>query len=190
VPRIVGISVVLLLAVVGVIAVLRPAKPHATAPRHVTLPSARVEGVQTIGIVAAGLPGPAGSAAPAPDTLVAPAASVAFAPGQQSAPAWTADQMAGGAYIFINLANGQCLAPAARGGAAVLQKCNLGNAQRWQRENANTAGFAQLRNAQDGRCLTITSTIPAAGPDDFTAGLQPCSAQPGPQQLMTFSPTF
>jgi Ricin-type beta-trefoil lectin domain-like len=190
VPRIVGISVVLLLAVVGVIAVLRPAKPPATAPRHVTLPSTRVEGVQTIGIVAAGLPDPAGSAAPSPDTLVAPAASVAFAPGQQTAPAWTADQMAGGTYIFINLANGQCLAPAARGGTTVLQKCDLGNAQRWHRENGNTQGFAQLRNAQDGRCLTITSTIPAAGPDDFTAGLQPCSAQPGSQQLMTFSPTF
>jgi hypothetical protein len=187
VPRIAGVGVVLLLASAGAIAALLPGQPH-TAARRAT-PPATVEGIQAVGLVDSGPPVPGGGAA-APRTLVALPAGLGFIPGQQAAPGWTADQMAGGTYIFIYISNGQCLASAAGRRAAVLQRCNLGYGQRWRRQDGDTGGYWQLRNAGNGRCLTAGTAIAAGGHDDLTARLEPCRAQLRWPQRLTFAPVY
>jgi len=186
-PRIAGLCVVLLLAAAGVIAALLPGTPH-VAVHRAALP-AKVDSVQAVGLVDLGPPGPGGAAATSPETLLASAAGPSFTPVRQAEPGWNADQMAGGTYIFIDISTGMCLASAA-GGAAVLQRCNLGYAQRWRRQDADTRGYWQLRNAGTGRCLTVATAIPAGGHDDLHARLERCGTQQDWHQRITFSPTY
>ncbi len=202
-PRIAGTGVVLLLAGTGVVASLVPGSPHVTA-RHVVLPS-RVQGVHEIGLVNAGPPEPAGQAAAPARTLLKSRSGLAFAAVRQVAPEWTADQMAGGTYIFIYISDGSCLSSAARRGRAsggqasgtrasgtraVTTRCDLGYAQRWRRQQGNTHGYWQLRNLGDGRCLTLGGASPAAGLGSFSAELAPCGAQGDWRQQITFSPMY
>lgn len=202
-PRIAGTGVVLLLAGTGVVASLVPRSPHVAA-RHVVLPS-RVQGVHEIGLVNAGPPEPAGQAAAPARTLLKSRSGLAFAAVRQVAPEWTADQMAGGTYIFIYISDGSCLSSAARRGRAsggqasgtrasgtraVTTRCDLGYAQRWRRRQGNTQGYWQLRNLGDGRCLTLGGASPAAGLGSFSAELAPCGAQGDWRQQITFSPMY
>src|SRR6266568_3887965 len=109
-PRIAGTGVVLLLAGTGVVAGLVAGSPHVTA-RHVVLPT-KVQGAHEVGLVNAGPPKPAGQAAAPPRTLLKSRSGLAFAV-RQVALEWTADQMAGGTYIFIYISDGSCLSSAA-----------------------------------------------------------------------------
>jgi hypothetical protein len=201
--RIAGIGVVLLLAATGIIASLVASHPHVT-PRGTALPAgraappARVASVQEVGLVspgpAAAAGGAAGAAAAPAETLLKSGSGLAFALVEQPTPEWTADQMVGGTYIFIYISDGMCLSSAGRGvtghGAAVLQRCNLGYAQRWRRQEADARGYWQLRNAGDGRCLTLADAVPAAGPGRFRAELAPCGGQQDWRQRVTFSPIY
>ncbi len=197
-PRIAGTGVVLLLAGTGVIASLVGGDPHVTA-RH-GVPPARVQGAHEVGLVSAGPPGPAGQAAAPAQTLLKSRSGLAFATVRQVAPEWTADQMAGGTYIFIYISDGSCLSSAAlrgrarRGRAsgtmAVTTRCDLGYSQRWRRQQGGTQGYWQLRNIGDGRCLTLGGASPAAGQGSFSAELMPCGAPADWHQQITFSPIY
>jgi hypothetical protein len=113
-PRLVGIAIVVLLAGGGVLAYLLAAKPP--APVHVARLPTRVLSVQTVGLVVPGPPAAGGNNAL--EMLLDSRAGLAFAPVPPSSlvtgdPEWTADQMAGGTYIFIYIPSGQCLGSAA-----------------------------------------------------------------------------
>jgi Ricin-type beta-trefoil lectin domain-like len=188
-----------MLAGTGVIASLVAGKPHVT-PHHVALP-ARVEAVQEVGLLNAGPPAPADATAAPAQTLMKLPSGLAFAPPRQAGPQWTADQMAGGTFIFIYIQDGMCLSSAAdrpatgsraarRRIAVVLQRCNLGAAQRWQRQDADARGYWRLRNAGDRRCLTLASASPAGGQGAFSADLSPCGIQQDWRQRVTFSPIY
>jgi Ricin-type beta-trefoil lectin domain-like len=197
-PRIAGIGVVLLLAGTGIIANLVAAKPQVTV-RHVALPG-KVESVQEVGLVSAGPPAAANMAAAPAQTLLKLPSGLAFVSARQAVPEWTADQLAGGTYVFIYISDGMCLASAdgqvaggrVTGGrvTAVVRRCNLGYAQRWLRQDADTRGYWQLRNAADSRCLTLANAVPAGGQNAFRADLAPCGAQQDWRQRFTFSPIY
>jgi hypothetical protein len=176
-----------LLAAAGVTAYLIASVRPAAAP----LPT-QVLSTEVIGLVS---PGPAGAdttssppsdTGPGTGTLVASGSRLAFSTAPQTSAQWTADQMAGGTYIFIFLANGGlCLASPATPGPVVLQRCDLAANQRWRRQGltAGTAGtdYWQLRNTADGRCLT------AGDVTGEPAQLKPCQQPPGRSQLITFA---
>lgn len=203
-PRIAGAVVVLMLAGTGVIASLVAGKPHATL-HHFALPG-RVEAVQVVGLLNAGPPAPAGATAAPAQTLMKLPSGLAFAPPGQAGPQWSADQMAGGTFIFIYIQDGMCLSSAAdrpaadsraadsraarRRIAVVLRRCNLSAAQRWQRQDADARGYWRLRNAGDRRCLTLASASPAGGQGAFSADLSPCGIQQDWRQRVTFSPIY
>jgi hypothetical protein len=153
----------------------------------------QVLSTQAIGLVN---PGPAGPADPASTgttgagtaagTLLASGAGVTFGTAAQADPQWTADQMAGGTYIFIYLANGGlCLASPALPGPAVLERCDLAANQRWSRQGltigAAGTDYWQLRNTADSRCLTAGNLAGEA------AQIEPCQTPPGWAQLVTFA---
>jgi hypothetical protein len=198
VPRIAGTGVVLLLAGTGVVASLVTGSQHVTA-RHVVLPT-RVLSAHEVGLANAGPSGPSGPSGQAAvpyRTLLKSRSGLAFAAVRQVAPEWTADQMAGGNYIFIYIADGTCLSSLARrgrgraaAGQAVTMRCHLGYAQRWRRQQGGTQGYWQLRNLADGRCLALGGADPAAGQGSFSAQLAPCGAQRDWRQQITFSPMF
>jgi Ricin-type beta-trefoil lectin domain-like len=208
-PRIAGAGVVLMLAGIGVVASLVAGRTHVT-PHHIALPG-KVQAVQEVGLLNAGPPAPAGGTAAPAQTLMKLPSGLAFAPPRQAGPQWTADQMAGGTFIFIYIQDGMCLSSAAdrpaadsraadsraadsRAGrrriAVVLRRCNLGAAQRWQRQDADARGYWRLRNAADRRCLTLASASPAGGQGAFSADLSPCGIQQDWRQRVTFSPNY
>ncbi len=187
--RLTGASVAVLLAAAGVTAylVIDSTGKSADAP----LPT-RVLSTQAIGLVS---PGPAGTTSTGPastgtgaagGTLLASGAGLTFGTSSQPDAEWTSDQMAGGTYIFIYLANSaRCLASAASPGPAVLERCDLAANQRWSRKGptVGTGGvdYWQLRNLADGRCLTAGNLSGEA------AQLVPCQATPTWSQLVTFA---
>ncbi len=181
--RLTGTGFAILLAGVAAAVYLIVSGAHADNSAAV-LPT-RVLGTQAIGLVDSGQPQPAGASAAA-ETLLASRSDVSFRPAGQAGADWTADQMAGGTYIFIYLPDGQCLG-SSRSTAVSLQRCNLEASQRWIREHpvlgASGLEYWQLRNLGVGRCLTAVS---GAGTTGSAARLEPCQASPGPGQLIAF----
>jgi hypothetical protein len=184
-----------LLAAVGAAFLLASGTAH--AGKHAAAgKSSRVETKLAVSIVTPRL-ALRPRAVTAPAALAATSASVGFtqvAPGSDglSTPIWTADQMVGGSFIFIDVSNGRCLAGPARpvDTIASLQQCDLGGVQRWQRllGSAAAAGhpYFQLRNAADGLCLTLGGAVSSAASGRFAADLAPCRAPQPSRQLVTF----
>lgn len=185
--RLAGAGIAVLLAAAAVTAYLiASAKPGAPP-----LPT-RVLSTQVIDLIS---PGPAAASttsnppsgpAAGAGTLVASGSRLTFSSAPQTGAQWTADQMAGGTYIFIYLANGGlCLASPAIPGSPVLQRCDLAANQRWHRQGvpggAAGTNYWQLRNTADGRCLAAGT---GAGEP---AQLERCQQPPGRSQLMTFA---
>lgn len=195
--RLSGAGLAVLLAAAGVTAYLFVDPPGGTP--DVPLPT-QVLSTQPVGLVNPGPAGPADPAATGPasaipgakgtaaaaGSLLAAGSGLTFSTSAQSDAEWTADQMAGGTYIFIYLANGGlCLASPASPGPAVLERCNLAASQRWRRQHP-TAGaggtdYWQLRSTANSLCLTAGALTGAA------AQLEPCQAPPGWGQLISFA---
>jgi hypothetical protein len=190
VPRFAGLGVVIVVAaaaVTGYLLAFHPgSKPHAAA-----LPT-KVVSFQTVGLITqAAQPG----AAPGQLLQLLAAGSAARftvlsqTEAQQGSPQWTADQMAGGSYIFIYLKTGQCLAVAgpASQPRVVLQRCDLRAQQRWRRATAAsmTQGhdFYEYANLGDGRCLTQAGLQPGQA---YGAALAACGASGAASQLVAF----
>jgi hypothetical protein len=179
--RLTGVSIAIVLTAVGLATYLIVG--GADAGNSAPLPT-RVLGTQAIGLVAS--PAPAGDSSAASETLVASRPGVRFTAATQTGANWTADQMAGGSYIFIYLADGLCLG-ASQPAAVTLQRCDdLQAAQRWIRQHlvvgSSGLDYWQLRNLADGRCLTA-----GEGP---AARLERCQPSPGTDQLLAFLTTF
>jgi hypothetical protein len=189
-PRLTGLVVVIALAAVAVTVYLiafHPASPHRAAP----LPT-RVLNYQTVGLVI-------GDTQPGASSnqllqLQYQDGTLEFSPVAQAqqtvgAPQWTADLMAGAAYIFIYLPTGQCLTATGSAGKPklALQHCNLGSDQRWRRTRAavlsQSHDFYQYANLGDGYCLTQTGVLPG---QLFGASLSACAAQQPTDQLVAF----
>lgn len=161
----------------------------------------RVLGTQAIALVNPGAAGPAvwQGTGQAPGTLLQTGGRLTFSAGAQPGAGWTADQMAGGTYIFIYLANGGlCLtSPAAPAAAAALEHCDLQTHQRWLRQGMtpgpNGLEYWQLRNEADGRCLAAGSLVSLAAQagsaskqSSQAVQMATCQGAPGWRQLVTF----
>jgi hypothetical protein len=184
--RLTGGAFAILLAGVGVAAYLIVGGAHADNSGDV-LPT-KVLATQAIGLVDAG-PAQAAGATPAPQTLLASRSDLSFRAVGDVTADWTADQMAGGTYIFIYLPNGLCLgSPGPK--SVALQRCNLQASQRWirQRSVVGTSGldYWQLRNLALDRCLTAASAPRQAAAAGSDARLGACQAVPGWNQLVAF----
>jgi hypothetical protein len=187
--RLAGAGLAVLLAAIGVTAYL-------IVDRVVDSPlPTRVLGTQAIALVSPGPAGPAGwsGTGQAPGTLLDSAGRLAFSADVPAGAGWTADQMAGGTYIFIYLGNGGlCLtSPALPASAAVLNKCDLAANQRWVRMGptvgAGGLDYWQLRNDADRRCLAADSPVAAvSGGSGPAAQMESCQAVPSWHQLVTF----
>jgi hypothetical protein len=208
-PRLAGAGAVMLLAAGGVVIYLVAARPPAARPVQ-ALPS-KVLAMQSVGLVVSARP--AAATGTVQEMLLVSRAGLAFGPVPQSSlitgnPDWTADQMAGGTYVFIYIPSGQCLGsaagPAPAGTAAgqaaspagvrqaglALQRCDLGAAQRWRGLSPATmsAGRAYLRfrNLATGECLTAGGALPGAGSADNAAQFSGCGAVQPWRQLVSF----
>jgi hypothetical protein len=188
--RLAGIGFVVLLAGGGVAVYLLTGQGHAA--KHDSRPSGRVASVQTVGLVTTAPAGQAGTSA-VTELLLASPQGVTFSAVKRTAlpagyPEWTADQMAGGSYIFIYISTGRCLSSTGRQ-AAALQQCDLSERQRWTRQyhstDASGQDYWQLRNASDGRCLTVGGPVTAGG-GASAAELQRCGAGLSWRQLIAF----
>ena len=181
--RLIGVGLAIVLAAVGVTLYL----VYGNQASHATLPT-RVLSTQAIGLVNPGPPPQAGASA-APQAFLASRSDLSFVPAGPPAADWTADQMAGGTYIFIYLPNGRSLA-SSQASAVSLARCNLAAAgQRWVRQRLASQGgvdYWQLRNLSNGRCLTAPAGSGAAQPGPSTARLERCQASPGWIQLVAF----
>jgi hypothetical protein len=182
--RLTGIGLALLAAAVGVAVYLLVGGTRADNASS-ALPT-KVVGTQAIELAGSQ---PAAGSGPA-DALVASGAGVVFRPAVQTATDWTADQMAGGTYIFIYLQNGRCLGASGRTGVS-LQRCNLQAGQRWIRQHpvVGATDYWQLRNLADGRCLTAASGTGPAGGAGAAPRLERCQPAPGARQLIAFLTT-
>jgi hypothetical protein len=184
--RLTGTAFAVLLAGVGVAVYLIVGGAHADNSASV-LPT-RVLGTQAIGLVDSASAKSAG-ASPASETLATSRSGLSFLASGQVTANWTADQMAGGTYIFIYLPNGLCLGPA-RANTVSLQRCNLEASQRWIREHpvlgASGLDYWQLRNLAVGRCLTAQSVAGRDGVTESAPRLERCQASPGSTQLIAF----
>jgi hypothetical protein len=181
--RLIGLGLAIVLAAAGVAVYLAFGnKPSQKA----ALPT-RVLGTQAVGLVNPGPPPQAGASA-APQAFLASSSDLSFVTAGPAGADWTADQMAGGTYIFIYLPNGLCLAPS-RASHVTLARCNLGADQRWVRQRQVSRGgvdYWQLRNLSNGRCLTAAGADSTVQPGQGTARLEPCQASPGWIQLVAF----
>jgi hypothetical protein len=191
-PRLAGLGVIAVLAGGGTAAYLvafRPAQPQAAS----TLPG-KVESYQTVGLIAEPAQGGGGHGGGALLQLLSADGKPEFTPvglAQQlnGHPEWTADLMNGGAYIFIYLPTGQCLAASGRGHRAVLavQRCDLGQRQRWRRLGSATIqgghDFYQFANSGSGQCVAQVSPT---GANPAGAGLTSCSPAHPASQLLAF----
>jgi Ricin-type beta-trefoil lectin domain-like len=192
--RLAGAGLAVLLAAAGATAYL--VVDHTT---HAPLPTS-VVGTQTIALVNPGAAGPGAwqGTGQAPATLLAAGGRLTLSADAQPGAGWTADQMAGGTYIFIYLANGGlCLtAPAAPVSSAQLQPCDLQASQRWLRQGQtpgpNGLTYWQLRNQADGLCLGAGSQVSTAAQQagnaaaSQDAAMQACEGAPSWRQLVTF----
>jgi hypothetical protein len=182
--RLTGTAVAVLLAGVGVAVYLIVGRAHNSAA---VLPT-RVLGTQAIGL-ADSAPAQSAGASPATETLATARSGLSFQASRQVTANWTADQMAGGTYIFIYLPNGLCLG-SSRAAAVSLQRCNLQAGQRWIREHpvlgASGLDYWQLRNMAVDRCLTAESVANRAGATESAPRLARCQASPGSGQLIAF----
>jgi hypothetical protein len=173
--RLTGAGFAILLAAVGAAVYLLVGGAHADNDSS-DLPT-RVLATQAIGLAYS----PSASDV---DALEAAPGGLGFGGSQSAGANWTADQMAGGTYIFIYLQNGRCLGPS-RAASVSLQRCSLEAGQRWVRQHSvqgsNGLEYWQLRNLSDGRCLTA---VAAGGPP--AARLERCQASPGASQLIAF----
>jgi hypothetical protein len=173
--RLTGAGFAILLAAAGVAVYL---VVGARADNSANVLPTRVLGTQAIGLIAT--PGGSGTAA---DALVASRPGLAFSAMAQAGADWTADQMAGGTYIFIYIPDGLCLGGTSRLTEVSLQRCNLQASQRWVRQRlvvASGLDFWELRNLASGRCVTAA---------DGAARLEGCQASPGASQLIAFLTT-
>jgi hypothetical protein len=184
--RLTGTGFAILVAGVGVAVYLIVGGAHADNSASV-LPT-RVLGTQAIGL-ADSAPAPSAGASPATETLLTSRSGLSFQPSGQVTVDWTADQMAGGTYIFIYLPNGLCLG-SSRADTVSLQRCNLQAGQRWIREHPVLGGsgldYWQLRNLAVGRCLTAESVAGQAGATVSVPRLEGCQASPRSNQLIAF----
>jgi hypothetical protein len=173
--RLTGAGFAILLAAVGAAVYLLVGGAHADNDSS-DLPT-RVLTTQAIGLASS----PSASDV---DVLAAAPSGLAFSGSESTGASWTADQMAGGTYIFIYLQNGRCLGPS-RAASVSLQRCSLQADQRWVRQHSVIGGngleYWQLRNLSDGRCLTA---VAAGGPP--VARLERCQPSPGTGQLIAF----
>lgn len=187
-PILTGLGAIVVLAGAGAAAYVvafHPAKPV----HPVSLPS-RVLGVQTVGLI--GEVPPSASASNLVQ-LLSSRVSPTFSPVPQSeavsgTPDWTADQMAGGTYIFIYLPTGQCLASRGSSSRPVLamQHCDLSSpGQRWQRQGAAvlTTGhdFYEFQDVGSGKCISQIVAGRTVG-----AALAPCNPAKPARELLAF----
>ena len=183
-PRLVGAGLAVLLAGAGVAAYLVVARSHAGAA---ALPT-RVLTTQAIRLVSQQ---PPAARSAVQETLLPARSGLAFAQVTQPGADWTADEMAGGTYVFIYLPNGLCLGSpmSVIPSALTLARCNLQASQRWERVHPVVGGtgldYWQLRNLADRRCLTA-GAAPGASAARFPARLERCQASPGWSQLIAF----
>jgi hypothetical protein len=181
--RLTGAGFAVLLAAVGAAVYLVVGGTHADNSASV-LPT-RVLGTQAIGLASS----PSASGNSGVDTLASASSGLSFSGAGSTGASWTADQMAGGTYIFIYLQDGLCLGPS-RAASVSLQRCSLEADQRWVRQRpvlgSNGLEYWQLRNLSDGRCLTAPGTGGTAGSG---ARLEHCQASPGASQLIAFLTT-
>jgi hypothetical protein len=188
-PILAGLGTIVVVAGAGAAAYLLAF--HPATPQRSTLPQ-RVLGYQTVGLIGE----PAHSAGGTNLVqLLSPQAGPTFSPVQPSEavsgmPEWTADQMAGGTYIFIYLPTGQCLTSAGTTGRPILavQHCELTSThQRWRRlgtaQPRTGHEFYEFGNIGSGNCLT---QMPATGGQPAGAGLAPCNAAEPVNQLIAF----
>jgi hypothetical protein len=184
--RLTGTAFAVLLAGAGVAAYLVLGGAHADNSASV-LPT-RVLGTQAIGLADSAPAASAGSS-PATETLLMTRSGLGFQESGQATADWTADQMAGGTYIFIYLPNGLCLGSSRANGVS-LQRCNLLAGQRWIRDHpvlgASGLDYWQLRNLDTSRCLTAESVAGATGPTGSAPRLERCQASPHSSQLIAF----
>jgi hypothetical protein len=184
--RLTGAGFAILLAGVGAAVYLIVGGQHADNSASV-LPT-RVLATQAIGLADS----PAAPGSSGVDMLVAAPSGLGFSGAGSTGANWTADQMAGGTYIFIYLQDGLCLGPS-RAASVSLQRCNLEADQRWVRQRpvlgANGLEYWQLRNLSDGRCLTAAGSAGTGGPARAAARLERCQASPGASQLIAFVTT-
>jgi hypothetical protein len=177
--RLTGAGFAILIAAVGAAVYLLVGGAHADNSASV-LPT-RVVATQAIGLAYS----PA-SASSSVSSLVAASSGLDFGGNGSAGANLTADQMAGGTYIFIYLQDGRCIGPA-RAASVSLQHCSLQADQRWVRQHSVVGGngleYWQLRNLGDGRCLTA---VAAGGSDAAVARLERCQASPGASQLIAF----
>lgn len=190
-PRLAGISVVVLLAAGGVTGYLLQAHPGA-ARRTAPLPT-RVLSYQTVGLIARDAQ--SGSSHGQLLELLGPQGTPQFRPVSQAqqqvgSPQWTADLMAGNSYIFIFLPTGDCLAATgpARKPKLALQHCDLTAAQRWRRTREAVVlsqghDFYQYANLGDAACLAQAGALPG---QVYDAALEACSASAPADQLIAF----
>jgi hypothetical protein len=176
--RLTGVGFAILIAAVGAAVYLVVGGEHADNSAS-ELPT-RVLATQAIGLAVS----PAGSSGIG--ALVSARSGLGFSGSANTGANWTADQMAGGTYIFIYLQDGLCLGPARKASVSLL-RCSLGANQRWVRQRSVLGGngleYWQLRNLDDGLCLT------AAGTGGVAARLEPCRASPGASQHIAFLTT-
>jgi hypothetical protein len=102
---------------------------------------------------------------------------------------WTANKMGDGTYIFIYAPNGLCLMASPQTLSLVtLSKCTLGVSQRWRHQflglNAGGRYYWRLRSVLNGRCLADSATPLSGQAEEFSAGLQPCSAAKPREQII------
>ena len=183
--RLTGSALAVLLAGVGVAVYLIVGGAHDDNSAS-TLPT-RVLGTQAISLADSARAQAAGASL-ATETLLTSRSGLSFQASGQVTADWTADQMAGGTYIFIYLPNGLCLGSSGAN-AVSLQKCNLLADQRWIREHpvlgAGGLDYWQLRNLAAGRCLTAL-TVAGRTPATESARLERCQASPSSRQLIAF----
>jgi hypothetical protein len=183
-PRIVGLTAIVLIAGAGAATYVLKFRPSDHHP--VPLPTALVSN-QTVGIVAK-----SGSSSASLVQMLGTGGAPVFTPlslaaaNAQGSGQWTADLMAGSAYIFIYLPDGNCLGAAGQA-RPVMQHCDLAAAQRWRRVGSllkqDGHFFYQYANVADGKCLSEASTL--AGTQD-AASLATCQRGQPPSQMIAF----
>jgi hypothetical protein len=189
-PRLAGLAIVLLLAAGGVAAYLVELHP-AAARTSPPLPTG-VRSSQAVGLVIED--SEPGTAHGQLLQLVGRGAEPAFislsrAEAAQGSADWTADLMAGNAYIFIFLPTERCLTAVGPASDArlTLSHCDLAATQRWKRMTtvAKNDGhdFYQYASLANGACLTQNGVT--AG-QIFHATMATCSAAKPPDQLVAF----
>jgi hypothetical protein len=182
--RLTGTALAVLLAGAGVAVYLIVGGAH----HHSSVLPNRVLGTQAIGLADAA-PAHSAGATSAIETLLTSHSGLSFQTSGQVTADWTADQMAGGTYIFIYLPNGLCLG-SSRANAVALQRCNLEAGQRWVRQHPVLGGsgldYWQLRNLAVARCLTAAGAAGQTGTAESSPRLERCQASPGSSQLIAF----